>query len=422
MTPPATWDELLTVVDTLKENDIIPFALANKTKWTSSMYYMYLVDRLGGPEVFANAATRSGGSFEDPIFVQAGEMVQELVNMDAFNEGFNGLDYDTGQSRQLLYSGKAAMELMGNWQIATMRAENPDFEANNLGFFPFPAIEGGAGDPSNVVGTVGDNYYSISTACENPDEAFEMIQYLIDDEAVPLLAADGRIPPVKGFTTDDPALQEIIDLIGNAAQRAALVRPVSAARVGRGAQGHHAGALWPGDHARGGCRRSKKPPPLTSTKNSKFDHQASSDVALRPIAFSHALLWPLLYREVYHDHCSQRSAKSSRQRTRTRRVDEYTLTTVLFLLPTVLALFIFVIWPICRLPPPQPLQVERRRSRRRPFVGLENWTRLVQGSASCGGRIRNNFIIVFASIVIQLPIGLGLAMLLDRGGRKMRLL
>jgi raffinose/stachyose/melibiose transport system substrate-binding protein len=217
LTPPETLDELMAIAETLKENDIIPFALANKTKWTSSMYFMYLVDRLGGPEVFANAATRSGGSFEDPVFVQAGEMVQEMVEKGYFNEGFNGLDYDTGQSRQLLYSGKAAMELMGNWQISTMRSENPEFESELLGFFPFPAIEGGAGDPSNVVGTVGDNYYSISSACEYPDEAFEMITYLIDDESIPMRAAAGRIPPVKGFEADDPALQEIIDLIGNAA-------------------------------------------------------------------------------------------------------------------------------------------------------------------------------------------------------------
>ncbi len=217
LTPPATWSELLTVIDTLKANDIIPFALANKTKWTSSMYYMYLVDRLGGPEVFANAATRSGGSFEDPVFVEAGKMVQDLVNMGAFNEGFNGLDYDTGQSRQLLYAGKAAMELMGSWQLATMASENPDFAANNLAFFPFPSIEGGKGDPSSVVGTVGDNYYSISTACANPEIAFKVIQYMTDDASVIERVAVGQIPPVKGFTTDDPAMQKMIDLIDNAA-------------------------------------------------------------------------------------------------------------------------------------------------------------------------------------------------------------
>jgi raffinose/stachyose/melibiose transport system substrate-binding protein len=219
LTPPATYAELLEVAQTLIDNDVTPFALANKTKWTSSMYFMYLADRVGGPEVFASAGNRTGGTFEDPAFIKAGEMVQELVNMGAFNEGFNGLDYDTGQSRMLMYANEAAMELMGTWNIATVKAENPDFYENNLGFFAFPAVEDGMGDPSNVVGTVGDNYYHISAACENSDEAFAVIQYLIDDESVAFRVENGRIPPVVGVSEmlEDPVLQEVMAMVENAA-------------------------------------------------------------------------------------------------------------------------------------------------------------------------------------------------------------
>lgn len=218
LTPPETWSEMLELAQTLIDNGVVPFSLANKTKWTSSMYYMYLVDRLGGPEVFASAANRTGGSFEDPVFIQAGEMVQELVNMGAFIEGFNGLDYDTGQSRMPMYADQAAMELMGTWQIATYLAENPEFYNEKLGFFPFPAVEGGKGNPSNVVGTVGDNFYHISAACPYPDEAFEMIQYLIDDESVAFRVETGRIPPVVGVADmlTDPILKEVIRLVEEA--------------------------------------------------------------------------------------------------------------------------------------------------------------------------------------------------------------
>lgn len=217
LTPPETFDELLSVISTLKENGIAPFALANKTKWTSSMYYMYLVDRLGGPGTFAAAANRTGGSFEDEPFVRAGEIVQELVKAGAFNEGFNGLDYDTGQSRLLLYSGRAAMELMGSWQISTVKSENPDFYAN-MGFFSFPSLKEGTGDPSNVVGTVGDNFYHISSSCEAPAEAFELLTYLIDDESVDIRIADGLIPPVVGVAEkiEEPLLQEVVGMIENA--------------------------------------------------------------------------------------------------------------------------------------------------------------------------------------------------------------
>lgn len=219
LTPPKTWSELLTIVKTLRENGIAPFSLANKTKWTSSMYYMYLVDRLGGPSVFASAANRLGGSFEDPIFIKAGQMVQDLVKMGGFIEGFNGLDYDTGQSRMPMYADQAAMELMGTWQISTYLAENPEFYNEKLGFFPFPAVEGGKGDPSSVVGTVGDNYYHISQKCPFPEDAFKLITYLIDDESVKFRVETGRIPPVVGVSEllQDPVLKEVIKLVEGAA-------------------------------------------------------------------------------------------------------------------------------------------------------------------------------------------------------------
>ena len=164
LTPPKTWDELLNVIDVLKKNDIAPFALANKNKWTGSMYYGYLVDRIGGPDAFAKAAQRKdGGSFADPVFVEAGKRLQELVNLGAFQKGYNGLDYDVGGSRRLLYTEKAAMELMGTWEASTIGNENPDF-AKKLGFFQFPSVPDGKGDPNALLGTLGDNYISVSKA------------------------------------------------------------------------------------------------------------------------------------------------------------------------------------------------------------------------------------------------------------------
>ena len=219
LTAPETWDELLEVAQVLLDNGIRPFSMANAGKWPSSMWYMYLVDRIGGSDVFASAANRLGGTFEDPAFVQAGEMIQELVEMGAFIEGFNGLDYDTGQSRIPMYAGQAAMQLMGSWEIGNFLSENPDFYENNLGIFGFPLVEGGIGDPSNVVGTVGDNYYHISPSCEAAEEAFELLTYVIDDQSVEARITSGRIPPVVGVAEmlEDPILQQVMGLVEEAA-------------------------------------------------------------------------------------------------------------------------------------------------------------------------------------------------------------
>ncbi|WP_320143354.1 extracellular solute-binding protein [uncultured Cohaesibacter sp.] len=214
--PPKTWSELMDVVKTLNEHKIAPFALANKAKWPGSMFFVYLADRIGGPEVFQKAADREpGGSFEDPAFIKAGKLLQDLVKANGFARGYNGLDYDIGGSRRLLYSGRAAMELMGSWEFGSIENENPEF-AKNVGFFTFPAVEGGKGDPNNAIGTMGDNYISINSACPYQDKAFELLMYQTDDTAAKLKLADNKILPIKGAKVDDPYLSGVMDAVAKA--------------------------------------------------------------------------------------------------------------------------------------------------------------------------------------------------------------
>jgi raffinose/stachyose/melibiose transport system substrate-binding protein len=209
ITPPKTWDDLLHVVDVLKKNGVAAFSLANKNKWTGSMYYMYLVDRIGGPQVMKDAMEGKGKGFLDPAFIEAGKRVQELVKDGAFAPGINGLDYDSGVSRRLLYSGKAAMEVMGAWEASTIANENPGF-SKDLDFFPFPSVPGGKGDPKDLIGTVGDGFLSISTECKYPDQAFQLIKALTDDEAMQARATDDhKLPPVNDVKIDDPFTQRL---------------------------------------------------------------------------------------------------------------------------------------------------------------------------------------------------------------------
>ena len=65
-----------------------------------------------------------------------------------------------------------------------MKGENPTFYRDNLALFAFPAVTGGTGDPKDLIGTVGDNFYSVSSTCKDPANAFKLIQYLIDDKSV----------------------------------------------------------------------------------------------------------------------------------------------------------------------------------------------------------------------------------------------
>ncbi len=50
------------------------------------------------------------------------------------------------------------------------------------------------------------------------------------------------------------------------------------------------------------------------------------------------------------------------------------------------------------------------------FIGLDNWTRLFQ-DATVLGSLRNTLVLLVGSIVVEIPIGLGVALLLQRLGR-----
>lgn len=214
LTPPKTMDELYRVIDALKAEGVTPFALANRSAWPSSMYYMYFVDRVGGLDAFRSAIERNpdgtpkdGAGFDDPKLIEAWRYVVDLIQRGAFPADANALDEDAAEGRAMLYREEAGMYLMGTWTISYVSDENPAF-VDALDFFEFPTL-GGAND--GMIGTVGDNFYSISSRCEHPELAFELIRTLIDDEAVKLRLDAGRYPPVAGVTLDNPLTAKVRD-------------------------------------------------------------------------------------------------------------------------------------------------------------------------------------------------------------------
>jgi raffinose/stachyose/melibiose transport system substrate-binding protein len=214
ITAPTTWGELIQLVTDIKADGLVPITLGNQTKWPGAFYLNYLVLRTKGA-AFLEQVMAGEASFDDPGVVQAGEMIQELVDAGAFPDGFNGIDIDTGGSRRLLYGGQAAMELMGTWLPGTIDSEIDDF-SQKLSFFPFPAIDGGEGDPSSVLGGVSPAY-SISAATEVPEAAVNFLRTITDDAARDQVVAENRLTAMVGATYEDEATSQLATLLEDAA-------------------------------------------------------------------------------------------------------------------------------------------------------------------------------------------------------------
>ncbi|MDD3278789.1 MAG: extracellular solute-binding protein [Lachnospiraceae bacterium] len=213
---PTTLSELENVCATLKENSITPFALANGSKWTGSMYYMSLAARYGGLEPFQSAVAGEG-KFTEESFIKAGEKIQEWVKNGYFPDGVNSLSEDDGQAKQLMYQETAGMLLCGSWYAATFNTDSPEFY-QKIGWFPFPAIEGSSADASIQIGTVGDQFICFNCTGDKLAAAFECATAHLSDEIVDYEVSLGKIPPIKGVESKitDPNLQEIVTAANNA--------------------------------------------------------------------------------------------------------------------------------------------------------------------------------------------------------------
>lgn len=197
--PPQTYDDLLKLVDFFTSKHIQPFALGGIDQWPELMWLEYLVDRIGGATVFQNIAAGKAGAWQDPAITQALTHIQELVHRGAFGSNFNSVNYVNGAAGLLFAKGKAAMHLMGSWEISNQVSQHAQFAKNDLSYAPFPGVTGGKGDPANVVGNP-TNYFSIATKSADSAAAIAFLKKEMSSPAyVDALIKTGDVPAVAGL-------------------------------------------------------------------------------------------------------------------------------------------------------------------------------------------------------------------------------
>jgi raffinose/stachyose/melibiose transport system substrate-binding protein len=212
--PPATWTEFLSDVKKLKSAGVTPIALGGQDKWPGMYYWSYLAMRIGGQNVFTNAATNN--AFDGPDFITAGQHLKELVDLQPFQKGFLGAKFDTPDGEAAAVGGsKAAMELMGQWAPAVEEEQSKKKLGDDLGFFPFPTVEGGKGQVTDAFG--GGNGFAIGK--DAPAETVDFLKFFLSVQNQQTAAATGAIlPTVKGAETavKDTRAQQVLKTVNGA--------------------------------------------------------------------------------------------------------------------------------------------------------------------------------------------------------------
>ena len=177
---PKTMDDLYAAVEALKGAGIEPISVGAGSAWPAAHYWYYFALRQCSQDTIATASQEL--KFTDPCWVKAGESLADLVAQEPFNTGFLGTEAQgTPESASgLLANRKVAMELAGHWEPGVMQGLTEDEQGlgEDTGWFPFPEVAGGEGDPAAQLGG-GDAW-----ACSNdaPDICVDFIEFLLSND------------------------------------------------------------------------------------------------------------------------------------------------------------------------------------------------------------------------------------------------
>lgn len=206
---PTTLNELYAVCEKLKENGYDePISAGFSAPWAVSHYLGTLCQRVVDPEVLAKDYT-GGGDFTDPGYIEALNILKKLGEYMTSDP----CSVDHEFARNAFIMGVSPMCYM---QLAEMKYLRDDEELH-YGFFNFPAVEDGKGDPGQLTGAPEGMMISATAKPEVQEAAIKFMEFVISKEGGHRMIAEcGEISCVKGAwdeTNCDEKQLEAIDLI-----------------------------------------------------------------------------------------------------------------------------------------------------------------------------------------------------------------
>jgi len=172
---PQSWEDIVASVPKFKAQGIIPMVTDGKDGWPLCEMFDNIQQRFSGSfQPVADAIERKA-RYTDDNFLQTARYIQNLVKAGVFQSDLVTSDY--GASRNLFGQERAAMYMMGSWEMGL--ATDPNFSdsfRDNLDVIEFPVVKGGKGNSDDLLAWFGGNYI-VNAKSEHKDLALDYIEY-----------------------------------------------------------------------------------------------------------------------------------------------------------------------------------------------------------------------------------------------------
>jgi raffinose/stachyose/melibiose transport system substrate-binding protein len=193
---PTTIDELKALAPLFKAKGIIPMTTDGKDAWPLSITFDQLAFRISGDATLPQKALDRKIKFTDPVFVRAARELQDLTTKSGlFQDDLMVSDY--GASRNLFGQGKAAMFLMGSWELGlgSDTGFSDEFRAN-VDAFSFPFFKDGKGKTGDLMAWFGGNYV-VSASSKYKDLGIKYLKFYAEKFPAYAWASQATFPAQK---------------------------------------------------------------------------------------------------------------------------------------------------------------------------------------------------------------------------------
>ena len=184
---PETWDELLALCDEIKAEGILPFYMGYKDTWTCLSPWNGAAASLTSPTVCKDV-NKGETTFSDQ-YVQVAEEMKTLLQ---YGEA-NPVAYSYNDACTAFAKGESAMYTIGSYAIPQIQTVNPDMEIDS---FVMPASNN---KEENKLNSGIDLQFCVMKDCKNKEAAYEVLDFLLEDENVQAyLDAQKAVPCKEG--------------------------------------------------------------------------------------------------------------------------------------------------------------------------------------------------------------------------------
>ena len=191
---PTTWDEFIELLDTIQASGQLPLYFGFKDTWTCLAPWNAMACDLSPADV-CQQVNKGTTTFSEEYRELADKIIQLLPYAQNDPYAFSYNDACTAFAR-----GESAMYCIGSYAVPQILSVNPDMQIDS---FVFPANDNA---DEQVLNSGVDLQFSVMKDCKNKEAAYEVLQFMLEDENIQIYLDEQNAVPCKEGDFELPSM------------------------------------------------------------------------------------------------------------------------------------------------------------------------------------------------------------------------